>query len=66
MNKNGFYAFPEYTCACGKCFIPTPAWLYKINFQGKKNGGTKYYCSYTCWRKAGGDNGGKYRNIAKH
>ena len=38
-----------YECKCGKRFIPRPNWLYKIK--------SKYYCSYTCWRKDGGDGG---------
>lgn len=37
---------------CGKKFIPGSLHLYKL----LKNGKTKYYCSYTCWRKCGGDN----------
>ncbi len=39
---------------CGKTVIPTPHWMYKIHKPGKN---IKYYCSYTCYRKAGGDNG---------
>lgn len=44
---------------CGKMFIPAPQHLYKIQKDGKSN----YYCSYNCWRKDGGDNGGNYRRI---
>jgi len=44
-----------YTCDCGKKFIPTVEYIYKL--RKGKTGATKYYCSYTCWRKAGGDNG---------
>lgn len=47
--------FKIYTCKCGKKFVPTPEWLYKIR-KGKEKG---YYCSYTCYRKAGGDGGTK-------
>lgn len=49
--------FHEKTCTnCGKLFIISHSWLYKINSKDKLN----YYCSYNCWRKGGGDNG-KYR-----
>lgn len=38
------------TChTCGKRFIPTVQWAYRI--------ADKIYCSYGCYRKAGGDNG---------
>ena len=40
-----------YECKCGNKFFPRPNWLYKIK--------ATYYCSYNCWRKDGGDNGGK-------
>lgn len=44
---------------CGKDFIRPSENIYKI----VKNYKTIDYCSYTCWRKAGGDggNGGKRR-----
>ena len=45
-----------YTCDCGKDFIPTPNYVYKL-IKGRES--NKYYCSYTCWRKAGG---GTYKN----
>ena len=41
---------------CGKMFIPGSEHLYKLIKSGK----TYYYCSYTCWRKDGGDNGKRY------
>lgn len=42
---------PLRTCPiCEKRFIPTAQWLYK----GERG---PYYCSYTCYRKAGGDQG---------
>lgn len=41
---------------CGKMFIPGSEHLYKLIKLGK----TCYYCSYTCWRKDGGDNGRRY------
>ena len=47
--------FKIYKCKCGRDFIPHPNWLYK-QIKNKK---TIYYCSYTCWRKDGGDNGRK-------
>lgn len=43
---------------CGKTFIPTYKYLYKLKDRNQK---TIYYCSYTCWKKDGGDNGN--RNI---
>lgn len=47
--------FKEYNCEiCNKVFIPRPNWLYKIT---NKKGNVQYYCSYTCWRKDGGDSG---------
>lgn len=41
---------------CGKMFIPTYEYVYKLpsNIKGK---GYDYYCSYNCWRKDGGDSG---------
>ena len=36
---------------CKKSFIYNPMSIYKI----PKNGKLKYMCSYTCWRKVGGD-----------
>jgi len=43
-----------YECPiCGKKFIPTANYLYKL----RSIHGVKYYCSYTCWRKDGGDSG---------
>ena len=44
---------------CGKFFIPgSGGHLYKL-YNREKN--KQYnYCSYTCWRKDGGDNGKKY------
>lgn len=41
---------------CGKMFIPAKEHLYKMIKDGK----TCYYCTYTCWRKDGGDNGKRY------
>lgn len=37
---------------CGKQFIYTQSWVYKIKQGANKS--IKYQCSYTCWRKAGG------------
>ena len=39
---------------CGKLFILTYNYLYKLRDKNQKN---LYYCSYTCWKKAGGDGG---------
>lgn len=33
---------------CGKMIFPTPMWVYKIKNKDSK---TKYYCSYTCYKK---------------
>lgn len=43
-----------YECECGKKFIPTPMWVYKIK--------SKYYCSYTCYRKAGAGDGTNHKS----
>lgn len=37
---------------CKKMFIYNPMSIYKIQ---PTNRAKKWYCSYTCWRKAGGD-----------
>lgn len=42
-------------CECGKNFIPTHEYVYKIY----QHNYFKYYCSYSCWRKAGGGNAKK-------
>lgn len=42
---------------CKKIFLHNPSSIYKMIVGGR----TKYYCSYTCWRKAGGGNGKKYK-----
>lgn len=41
-----------YCDICNKhlCIIDMEQYLYKLTIKGKR----KYYCSYTCWRKAGG------------
>lgn len=38
---------------CKKMFLHNPQSIYKISSGSK----VKRYCSYTCWRKAGGDSG---------
>ena len=45
---------------CEKRFIPTLFWAYKNVFYNK----TIYYCSYHCFREAGGGKG-KYKNEPK-
>ena len=52
---------PMKKCAiCNKEFIKSPDWLYKLNYlTGSGKYGYRYFCSYTCYRKAGGDNGRK-------
>ena len=42
---------------CGKRFIPTVEWVYRL--------GSKFYCRYTCYNKAGGDKHKKYRTNGK-
>lgn len=37
---------------CGKTFIKPVENIYRLTIKGK----TKHYCSYSCWRKAGGGN----------
>lgn len=39
---------------CGKEFIPAAMHMYKTKKKGET---TKIQCSYTCYRKAGGDDG---------
>ena len=51
MRKKSILA-EKYCSECGKMLFPTPQWAYKI--------AGKFYCSYKCYRKAGGDNG-KYK-----
>jgi ribosomal protein L24E len=38
---------------CGKEFLPTYHWMYKRTIDKR----VAYQCSYTCYRKAGGDGG---------
>lgn len=40
---------------CKKLFIPAPYHLYRL--RNKSTGKWDYYCCYTCYRKAGGDDG---------
>ena len=43
--------FSEKKCVnCGKIIYPTVHWVYKI-VSPKCKGGTKYYCTYSCFRK---------------
>lgn len=43
---------------CKKEFLHNPMSIYKLS-KGQR---TRWYCSYTCWRKDGGDSGKpKYR-----
>lgn len=43
---------------CKKEFLHNPTSIYKL-VKGQR---TRWYCSYTCWRKDGGDSGKpKYR-----
>ena len=38
---------------CKRSFVYNRMSIYKI--KNRRNGKIKWYCSYTCWRKAGGD-----------
>lgn len=60
--KNKRSEYEIFECSCGKRFIPTYHWLYKLITKTNK---TEYFCSYTCWRKAGGggDEKRKYTRI---
>lgn len=57
-NKGNYvYGISDKKCGiCGKTIIATPEWLYKL----LKKKTMIWYCSYTCYRKAGGDSG-KYK-----
>ena len=44
---------------CGKEFIPASIHMYKTK---NRRGTIKMQCSYTCYRKAGGDGGRPNRN----
>lgn len=62
MNNYDFLrgCLPTKECKiCGKKFIANPNWMYKIHKGKTKKEKSKlnYYCSYTCYRKAGGDGG---------
>jgi hypothetical protein len=52
------FGLPMRKCSvCGKEFVlSSPMWVYKIVRPNGKSKLTKYQCSYTCWRKAGGGN----------
>ena len=52
-NKYNVSAGHLVKCKCGKIFIPTIQWVYRTDYP------TRYYCSYSCWRKAGGDGSDK-------
>lgn len=56
--KTKYESLAEKKCdLCGKNFVPTYYWLYKIKKYAKK---TLYFCSYSCYRKMGGDNGDSF------
>ena len=42
---------------CKKQFLHNPMSIYKLQYGNR----FKFYCSYTCWRSAGGDNKKRYR-----
>lgn len=46
---------------CGKEFIPASMHMYKTK---NSHGIVEIQCSYTCYRKAGGDDG-RYRQYTK-
>ncbi len=52
--------FQEKICPiCGKtfCILNASDWAYKLLQNKYKGTRKKYYCSYKCYRKAGGDSG---------
>lgn len=54
MNSSSKKCSDMVKCAtCKKMFYHNHTSIYKITSGSK----TKRYCSYTCWRKAGGDSG---------
>lgn len=62
--KTKYESLTEKKCdLCGKNFIPTFHWLYKIKKSGKK---TLYFCSYSCYRKMGGDNSETFSTNARN
>ena len=50
-DRSSMFVGKEKTCpVCGTEFIcHVETWVYKITPSKRK---TKYYCRYTCWRKA--------------
>lgn len=56
--SRGIYGLTQKVCPiCNKLvFPPTNEWAYK---QRKNNGTILYYCSWSCFRKAGGGFEGK-------
>lgn len=55
MKINYDSLLPQRNCAlCDKLIIINPRWVYKLRTEANR---VVYYCSYTCYRKAGGDNG---------
>lgn len=59
MKKGRGSALQTRICSeCGKEFIPGAEHLYVLT---KYKQGKKWYCSYKCWRKNGGDNGTQFR-----
>ena len=43
------------TCPiCKKRFLPTLYWVYMLKRYSKEGYKTTYYCSYSCYREAGG------------
>lgn len=50
--------FPEKQCSiCGKIFTITYPSYYMYRIFDRKKGRLSWQCSYTCYRKAGGDSG---------
>lgn len=56
MKKPCNIRLPMYKCSeCGKniCILYSTIWVYKKKIGNLVN----YYCSYSCYKKAGGDDG---------
>ena len=48
---------------CGKEFVYNKMSIYKITYKSGNSIKIKWCCSYTCWRKAGGDSDNSKRRL---
>ena len=56
MRESDYYRGTKTCPICGKVFVFNPMSIYKL-YNNKRDKKLKWYCSYTCWRKDGGDSG---------